>query len=111
MYAGRIRPGVVAALVDHLPAACAVGRDLGGAAAMTDEWRAIAQLDLTVRTVAWAMGGRKGDAPKPWEPPVGRREAEAREAREAEAKRRWQERAAAREARESAGERLRLRDL
>lgn len=102
---------MVAALVDHLPAACALGRDLGGAAAMSDEWRAIAQLDLTVRTAVWVMGGKKGKAPEAWEYPVGRREAEARQAREAEAKKRWQERSAAREAREQAGERMTLRDL
>lgn len=111
MYAGAIRPGVVAALVDHLPAACAVGRDLGGPAAMSDEWKAIAQVDLTVRSLAWAMGGKKGKPPEPWEPPVGRREAEARQAREAEAKKRWRERVAAREAREQSGERMKLRDL
>lgn len=111
MYRGRVRPGVVAALVDHLPSACALGRDLGGAAAMSDEWRAIAQLDLDVRRVAWAMGGRKGDEPKAWEAPVGRREQEAREAREAEAKRRWHERVAEREAREQSGERMTLRDI
>lgn len=111
MYAGRIRPGLVAALVDHLPAACAVGRELGGAAAMSDEWHATAQLDLTVRTAVWLFGGKKGEKPKPWELPVGRREREAREAREAEAKKRWQERTARRAAKEQAGERMTLRDL
>lgn len=111
MYAGTIRPGVVAALVDHLPAACAVGRELGGAAAMSDEWHATAQVDLTVRTAVWVMGGKKGDRPKAWELPTGKREREAREAREAEAKKRWQERVAERAAREEAGERMKLRDL
>ena len=101
----------MAALVDHLPSASAVGRDLGGAAAMSDEWRAVAQLDLDVRSIAWAMGGRKGDAPKPWEPPIGRREAEEREARGAEEKRRWRERVAARERAEQDGGRMRQRDL
>lgn len=111
MYRGQIRPGVVAALVEHLPSACALGRDLGGAAAMSDEWRAIAELSLDVRSIAWAMGGKKGDKPTAWEPPIGRREQEARVAREAEAKRRWRERVATREQREQAGERMTLRDL
>lgn len=111
MYRGQIRPGVVAALIEHLPSACALGRDLGGAAAMSDEWKAIAALDLDVRTIAWVMGGKKGDKPDPWEPPIGRREQEARVAREAEAKRRWRERVATREQREQAGERMTLRDL
>lgn len=111
MYAGRIRPGVVAALVDHLPSACAVGRELGGAAAMSDEWHAIAQVDLNLRTAVWVTGGKKGEKPKPWELPTGKREREAREERAAEAKRRWQERAARRAEMEQAGERMKLRDL
>lgn len=78
---------------------------------MSDEWHAIAQLDLTVRSAAWMFGGKSGERPKAWELPVGRREREAREAREAEAKRRWHERAAAREERERSGERMTLRDL
>lgn len=111
MYAGRMRPGVVAALVDHLPAACAVGRELGGAAAMSDEWHAIRQLDLTVRQAVRAVAGGKGDEPKAWELPEGVRDREARVAREAEAKRRWQERAADRERRARSGEAMTLRDL
>ena len=111
MYAGRIRPGVVAALVDNLPAGCALGRDLGGVAAMSDEWWAIAQLDLDVRGLAWSLGGGKGEKPKAWEAPEGRRDREAREERDRIAKQRWQERAALRQQMEQDGDRMKLRDL
>lgn len=111
MYAGRMRPGLVAALVDHLPAACAIGRELGGAAAMSDEWHAMAQIDHNLRRAVWLFAGKKGDEPKAWELPTGKREREAREAREAEAKKRWHERVAERATKEQAGERITLRDL
>lgn len=111
MYAGKVRPGVVAALVEHLPAACAVGRELGGASAMSDEWHALSRVDLSVRNIGWMLGGAKGDQPKVWDLPEGRREREAREEREAVAMRRYKERVAAREEIERSGGRMTLRDL
>ncbi|HEX7352485.1 hypothetical protein [Brachybacterium sp.] len=111
MYARKIRPGLVAALVEHLPAACAVGRELGGANAVTEEFQALAQVDLTIRQLGWSLSGKKGDKPKAWELPVGKREREAREARNTEAKKRYHARVAEREAREQSGERMTLRDL
>lgn len=111
MYAGRIRPGVVAALVSHLPAGTALGRELGGPAAVSSEWAAIAHLDLDLRYLAHGLGGGKGDEPKLWEYPEGTKDRKAREAREAEAKSRWHQRVAEREARHAAGQRMKLRDL
>ena len=110
MYAGRIRVGTVAALVEHLPRGGAVGRALGGPAAVSDEWLATALLDRDIRTWAWLQGGKKGKPPELWALPEGRREREAREAREAEQKARWLEGRQRRQALREAGT-LRLRDL
>lgn len=111
MYRGRVRPGVVAALVEHLPAGSAIGRELGGANAVSAEFQAIGQLDHTVRMAVWVFGGKSGPKPEPWKLPEAKRDREARAEREAEAKRRWQERTREMEARRAAGERLTLRDL
>lgn len=110
MYAGRIRVGVVAALVDHLPPGGAVGAELGGPAAMSMEWHAIARLSQEMRGIAWVQGGKKGKRPESWPYPEGKRQREAREAREAEAKKRWLENSRRRQQLREQGE-LRLRDL
>lgn len=110
MYAGRIRVGLVAALVEQLPRGCAVGRELGGVAAVTAEWEAIARLDVSVRGITWQAGGNKGPAPELWPYPEGKRDREAREAREAEAKDRWLENSRRRQELRDAGK-LTLRDL
>lgn len=110
MYAGKIRVGLVAALVEQLPPGTAIGRELGGAAALSPVQHSIRQLDVNMRGIAWAMGGKSGAAPEPWELPEGRREIEAREAREAEAKRRWAENSRRRQELQDAGK-LTLRDL
>lgn len=110
MYAGKVRVGLVAAIVEHLPPGSAVGVDMGGAAARSYEWHALRQLGLQVDGLIAGLAGKGAKRPEPWPLPEGTAARRDREAREAEKKARWRANADRRQAKRDAGE-LTLRDV
>lgn len=78
----------LADLIAWLPAGCALWKDLGGPAALSDETRALLDVDFRLRVLDWRMRGSKGAQPKPTPPPPyahERRAAEAKQQRKADA--------------------------
>lgn len=77
----------VADLVAWLPAGCALWKAVGGPAALSDEVRALRDVEFRLRVLDWRMRQSKGTQPKPTpDPPYAheKRAAEAKQSRKAE---------------------------
>ncbi|WP_336642051.1 hypothetical protein [Microbacterium sp. USHLN272] len=75
----------IADYVEHLPSGCALGRELGGEAALPVAAQLLREVEYTMRNVAWQQGGSSGTPPKRLELPKPADEARA-EAAEMDAK-------------------------
>lgn len=51
-------------LVEHLPAGSALGRDLGGIAAVSQESELLREVEYGIRALAYVQGGGRGQEPK-----------------------------------------------
>lgn len=67
--------------LEHLPSGCALGRVLGGEAALPVDAQLLREVQYTIRNVAWQQAGGKGAPPKHLElpKPVAQAIAEAAE--------------------------------
>lgn len=65
---GRTEPyrtvGELCDYVEHLPLGCALFRDMGGYAALSNEALMGRQIEFTIRNVAHGLAGGKGKAPE-----------------------------------------------
>lgn len=85
----------VADLVAWLPTGCALWRDMGGAAALSEEARMLRAVEFGLRVLDWRMRQGKGARPKPLpDPPLAheRRAAAEKQRRKAESFMRRQDR-------------------
>lgn len=57
-------PRELGALLEHLPAGCALGRVQGGDAAWPVEAQLLREAEYTIRMVSWVEGGQKGKQPE-----------------------------------------------
>lgn len=81
--------------LEHLPSGCALGRELGGEAALPVEAQLMREVEYTIRNVAWQQADSKGTPPKRLELPKSISEARA-EVAEMDAKLRAHQKRAAR---------------
>ena len=51
-------------MVEHLPAGCALGREIGGEPALSVESMMAREVEFTIRRVAYGLTGGKGRAPE-----------------------------------------------
>ncbi|OJU39681.1 MAG: hypothetical protein BGN97_00225 [Microbacterium sp. 69-10] len=99
---GRTEPGrtprELADLVEHLPGGCALGRAIGGDAAITTEAHMTRAVEHTIRMTAWSEAGGKGKQPEPMRLPRAAGEVAAEQAVESAKASAWERRQARREA-------------
>lgn len=70
IFTGELTLRKAALLTAQLPPGCALHREIGGTAAISDETAAIFMLANRLTPIIWTgLGGPKGKAPKPLTPP------------------------------------------
>ena len=83
LYRGRLTPRRLLVLIRGLPPGSALGRAMGGDAALSDEVTATRMAAWQISCyVAMGAGAKRSDLPKPPEPPEPGWQAKAREAQE-----------------------------
>lgn len=85
-------PRELADLVEHLPPGCALAREMGGAAALSNEALMGREIEFTIRSVAYGLTGGKGKAPERIPLPRAAHEERAEQAEMSAKARRWKAR-------------------